>query len=273
MKEIKITPKSGSKIIDFAELRQYRELFYIFVWRDIKIRYKQTAFGIIWVIFQPLINTLIFTILFGKLAKIPSGEIPYSLFVFSGLIFWTFFTSALTHTSDSLVQNEPLIKKIYFPKIILPISSILTTLVDFSINFIIIIIYALCLGFIPRMSIFYILPFCVLITFLTSMGVGLLLSSVNVRYRDIRYILPFFIQLLLYVTPIIYPLSILSPRNRIIMGINPITSVVELFRTVFSPNHLIPTEVLLISIVVSFSLFIIGFLYFNKTEKYIADII
>lgn len=272
-KEIIIRPNDEWKLIDFREIWNYRELLYIFVWRDIKSRYKQTVLGVLWVILQPLITMIIFTIFFGSLAKIQSGNLPYSLFVFCGLIFWTFFSSALSHASDSLVVNESIIKKAYFPRIILPLSSVLTGLLDFLINMVILIFYALILGYVPNYTIVYILPFAVLLTLITSLGLGLFLTSLNVKYRDVRYILPFFIQLLMFITPIIYPLSIVSERNRIIMAINPLASVVEMVRYSFSSTYLVQIGLTIISFLTSLLILAAGLVYFKKTEKFIADIV
>lgn len=273
MTEIIIRPKPAWRLINLGELLRYRELLYIFAWRDIKVRYKQTALGILWVIFQPLMTMLIFTIFFGNLAKIPSGELPYSLFSLCGLVFWTFFSGSLSHASDSMVANESIIKKVYFPKILLPLSSVVISFVDFIINFFLLMIYASILGFIPRLIGVVLFPFGVLITSVTAIGLGLFLSSFNVKYRDVRYILPFFIQILLFLTPIIYPLAIVSERNRIIMAINPMSSVVELSRFVFSAKYIIHPELLIISTVSSIVILLIGLIYFRRTEQFFADIV
>jgi lipopolysaccharide transport system permease protein len=273
MKEIIIRPKPAWMLIDFEELWHYRELLYIFSWRDIKVKYKQTFLGVLWVIFQPLFTTSIFTVFFGNLAKIPSGELPYSLFVLCGLVFWTFFSSAVSHASDSMVANENIIKKVYFPKIILPLSSITTSLVDFFINIIFLFIYALVLGFVPKLLGLVIIPLAIILTSLTAFGLGLLLSSINVKYRDVRYILPFFIQILLFLTPIIYPLTMVGERNKIIMALNPMTSVIESVRFVFSPNYMIRPELIFISVASSILILFISLWYFRRTEQFFADIV
>lgn len=271
--EIIINSKSGKEFLNIQEIWRYRELFYIFTWRDLKVRYKQTILGIIWVVFQPLMTTLIFTVFFGNLAKIPSGKLPYSLFVLCGLVFWTFFSTALTHASDSMVANESIIKKVYFPKIILPFSSILTSFVDFLINFLILLVFAVAIGYYPSIWAVIIFPVAILIASLTSVGIGLLLASINVKYRDVRYILPFFIQILLFLTPVIYPLSIVSDRNKMIMALNPMTSVVEFARVVFYKEWIISPELILISILSSLVIFFIGLWYFRKTQIFFADIV
>lgn len=273
MEQIIIKPKKDWQIIDLKELWKYRELFYIFSWRDIKVRYKQTILGILWVVFQPLVTMIIFTFFFGKMAKIPSGELPYSLFVLCGLVFWTFFSGSLSHAADSLVANEGIIKKVYFPKVLLPLSSIITGFADFFINLILLLIFAIFLGITVRPIGLIIFPLAIFLTSITSMGLGLILSSFNVKYRDVRYILPFFIQILLFVTPIIYPLSIVSSTNRIIMALNPMTSVVEAVRFVFSPTYMLKGELILASFISSVFIFIFGLWYFRKTEDFFADIV
>lgn len=273
MTEITIRPKQAWKLLDIDEIWNFRELLYIFAWRDIKVRYKQTIFGILWVIFQPFVTMTIFTFFFGKMAKIPSGELPYSLFVLCGLVFWTFFSGTISHASDSLVANEGIIKKVYFPKILLPLSSVITGLVDFFINLILLIIFAIFLGITVRPIGLIIFPLAIFLTSITSIGLGLILSSFNVKYRDVRYILPFFIQILLFVTPIIYPLSIVSSTNRIIMALNPMTTVVEAVRFVFSPTYMLRPELVLISLICAILIFIFGLWYFRRTEDFFADIV
>ncbi len=273
MIEIIIRPKQVWKLIDFAEIWNFRELLYIFAWRDIKVRYKQTILGILWVIFQPLVTMVIFTFFFGKMAKIPSGELPYSLFVLCGLVFWNFFSGSLSHASDSLVANEGIIKKVYFPKVLLPLSAVITGFADLFINLILLFIFAIFLGITVHPIGLIIFPLVIFLTSISSMGLGLMLSSFNVKYRDVRYILPFFIQILLFVTPIIYPLSIVSPTNRIIMAVNPMTSVVEAVRFVFSPTYMLKGELIIVSLISSIFIFIFGLWYFRKTEDFFADIV
>src|SRR3989338_1063900 len=271
--KIIIGPHTQEKLIDWKELWRYRELFYILTWRNIKIRYKQTFLGVVWVLFQPLMSTLIFTVFFGKLAKIPSYDIPYSLFVLCGLVFWIFFSSAVTQDSTSMVTNEGIIKKVYFPRIILPLSFVITSFVDFLINLIMLIVYSLILGYIPSIGIFVVIPLGILITFLTASGLGFLLSAIYVKYRDIGYILPFFIQLLLFLSPVIYPLAIVSDTNKKIMAINPMTSVIESVRMVFSRKEFLSINIILISVISCLTVFFIGLWYFKRTEKFFADII
>lgn len=273
MNDIIIRPKKIWSLTDIKEVWQYRDLFYIFAWRDIKVRYKQTTLGVLWVIFQPLITMLIFTVFFGNLAKIPSGKLPYPLFVLIGLIFWNYFSAVLTHASSSMIENENIIKKVYFPKIILPLSSLVTSLVDLGINLVMLSVFGLILGFIPSVLILIAIPFGIVITAMTAGGLGLFLASVNVKYRDVRYILPFFIQILLFLTPVIYSVDNLSVRNKYIMAANPISSVIESIRRIYAGGELIHPSILFISFISAAVILIGGWWYFRKTEQFFADIV
>lgn len=269
--EIVIQPKSKLKLFDFAELWRFRELFLIFTWRDIKVRYKQTVLGIVWVIFQPLATSGIFTLFFGKLAKIPSDGLPYELFIFTGLTLWSFFSSALSSSANSMVENANLIKKVYFPREILPFSSIVTLLVDYGINFIALLLVVFYFGYIPSPLIILVLPIVLLIVILTASGLGFFLSSFNVKYRDVRYILPFFIQLLLFLTPIIYPSSIVRSSFRVLFMMNPLAGAIESLRLVISGSSDINFVYLGMSLLTAAVIFILGIYYFRSTEKFFAD--
>ena len=271
--EVKIKPIRTNVFLNINELWRYRELFYIFAWRDIKVRYKQTILGIAWALLQPITSMFIFTVFFGKLAKIPSDGLPYSLFVLVGLVFWGFFSGTLTHASNSLVENEGIIKKIYFPRLILPLSAIATGLVDFGISFILLLLVAFYFGYIPSFLAIAVIPLGLAIASLGAAGLGLFLAAFNVKYRDVRYILPFFIRTLIFLTPVIYPLSIVGLSNRLIIAINPIAGVIESARQVISGSIIIDYQVLTISAVSSILLFIIGLYYFRSTERFFADII
>ncbi len=261
------------QLVDFAEIWKYRELFWIFAWRDIKVRYKQTFLGAAWAVFQPLVSMLIFTVFFGNFAKVPSDGLPYPLFVLIGLVFWTYFSGSLSHASSSLVENENIVKKVYFPRIILPLSSIVTNLVDFGIAFLMMLILSFFLGYAPNLRALYIFPIGLLITSTTAAGLGLFLSAVNVKYRDVRYILPFFIQMMIFLTPVIYPTTIVRPSNRLIMALNPMTGVIELARSVFKINAVFEWQLFTISLVSACALLLIGLYYFRATERFFADII
>ena len=269
---IVIKSKPKWQIVDLGELWRFRELFYIFTWRDIKVRYKQTVLGIAWVVFQPLFTTFIFTLFFGRLAKIPSGSLPYEVFVLIGLVFWNFFSQAITRASSSFIENVSLLKKVYFPKEILPISAGVTSFVDFIINFFVLLLVGLYFGFWPSIHILYLLPICMFIIMISSSGIGLLLSSINVKYRDVRYILPFFIQLMLFLTPVIYPTSTLRDSIRFFFSFNPMTGVIESMRFAFGGSTYLDYKSLFIAIFVSILFLMIGLVYFRLTERYFADI-
>jgi lipopolysaccharide transport system permease protein len=268
-----ITPTSHNFLAEIKEVVRYKDLFYIFAWRDIKIRYKQTLLGVAWVIFQPLITMAIFTVFFGKLASLPSGNLPYFLFVLIGLVFWNYFANALSHSSNSMIENENIIKKVYFPKLILPLSSVVTFFIDFGINFIVLFLLLIGFGFIPSPLALLIIPLAIGITVLTISGLGFLLSSFNVKYRDVRYILPFFIQLMLFLTPVIYPISVATPLNRFLLTLNPMSGVIESARVVLSGQTNVDFKLLLTSLVLAILIFIVGFAYFKKTERFFADIV
>ena len=267
-----IKPKKTFSFADIKEIWKYKELLYFFSWRDLKVRYKQTAIGVIWAIFQPFITMVVFTVFFGKLAKMPSDGIPYPIFVYTGLLLWQFFSSALSETSNCLISNQSIITKVYFPRLILPISAVLTKLVDFAIASIILIILMAYYNYLPNLTGLLILPLLLFITFTASVGGGLFLASVNVKYRDVRYALPFFIQMMLFVTPVIYPTSI-AGKYSWILALNPMTGVIKAARAAILGNAPINWTLLLISGVTCLIMLIIGVVYFKKTERYFADIV
>lgn len=267
-----IKPKKGLSALDLKEAWRYRELFYFFAWRDLKVRYKQTAIGVLWAVFQPFIAMVVFSVFFGGLAKMPSDNIPYPIFVYVGLLFWQFFSISLSQASGSLVNNKEIITKVYFPRLILPISSILTNFVDFLIASAILIGLMFYYHYLPNLAGLIILPLLLLITFLIAIGLGLFLAAVNVKYRDVRYALPFFIQMMLFVTPVIYPTSILKSYSWI-LALNPMTGVIEAARAAIFGNASINWDLLLISGIVCFLLFVLGLIYFKRTEKYFADLV
>ncbi len=267
-----IRPRKKITLRDFTELVQYRELLYFFTWRDVKVRYKQTMLGVMWAIFQPVITMVVFTIFFGKLAKIPSDNIPYPIFVYVGLLIWQFFSTSLNETSDCLVQNKAIITKVYFPRLLLPFSSVITKFVDFFIASLVLIVLMAYYHYLPNILGLFILPLLLFISFLAASGAGLLLASINVKYRDVRYILPFFIQLLLFMTPVIYPASI-AGKYSWILALNPMTGVIKAAHAAILGNAPINWVLLGISGIISAILFVVGILYFKKTERYFADIV
>jgi lipopolysaccharide transport system permease protein len=267
-----IRPKKIFHLSDLKEIWQYRELLYFFSWRDLKVRYKQTAIGASWAIFQPFITMVVFSVFFGGLAKMPSDNVPYPIFVYVGLLFWQFFSSALADTSNSLVTNQAIITKVYFPRLILPISSVITKFVDFLIAAIILIGLMLYYGYTPNLLGLLILPLLLIITFMAAVGGGLFLAAINVKYRDVRYALPFFIQILLFVTPVIYPASI-AGKYSMFLAINPMMGVIQNARAALLGTAPVNWMLLGISFVACLILLLIGIYVFKKVERYFADIV
>lgn len=272
LKETVIRPKKMFSFEDIRELWRYKELMYFFVWRDLKVRYKQTAIGVAWAVFQPFITMVVFSVFFGGLAKMPSDGVPYPIFVFVGLLFWQFFSSALSDTSSALISNQAIITKVYFPRLILPISSVVTKFIDFAVATIILVGMMMYYGYMPHLSGLLILPVLLIITFMASVGLGLFLASINVKYRDVRYALPFFIQILLFLTPVIYPASI-AGKYSFILALNPMMGVIQGARAALLGTTPINWVLIEISLVGTLLLMIFGVYIFKKTERYFADII
>ena len=267
-----IRPKKLFHLRDLKELWQYRELLYFFTWRDLKVRYKQTMIGVAWAIFQPLITMVVFTVFFGTLAKVPSDNIPYPIFVFTGLLFWQFFSTALSETSNCLIANQAIITKVYFPRLILPLSSVLTKLVDFVIAAIILAVMMAFYGFVPQLSSIIVIPLVLIISFMASIGLGLILAAINVKYRDVRYALPFFIQMLLFVTPVIYPASI-AGKYSYLLALNPMTGAIQSARAALLGTTPVNWELIGISFVACLVLMLAGIYIFKKVERFFADIV
>jgi lipopolysaccharide transport system permease protein len=267
-----IKPKKGWQLIDIKELIEYRDLFYFMVSRDIKVRYKQTVLGGLWAIIQPFFMMIVFTIFFGNLAKVPSDGIPYPVFSYSALVAWTYFATAITNSGNSLIQESTLISKIYFPRMIAPLAPVLAGLLDFVISFIVLIAMMLYYGIYPTAMIAF-LPILVILMMLTASGVGMFLAALNAKYRDIRYTIPFLVQFWMFASPVVYPASLLPEKYHFIYAINPMSGVIEAFRSALLGKVAFPAQMLLISTVVGIVVFMVGALYFKNTERYFADII
>lgn len=266
-----IRPKKVLSMRDLKELWDYKELLYFFVWRDFKVRYKQTIIGIGWAIFQPFMTMVVFSVFFGALLKIPSDGVPYPIFVYTGLLFWQFFSSALSETSNVLISNQSIITKVYFPRLILPLSSVATKLVDFAIASVILVGMMIYYGYTPHLIGLLILPLLLAITFMASVGGGLFLAAINVKYRDVRYILPFFIQILMFLTPVIYPASI-AGKYSWILALNPMMGVIQSARASLLGTAPINWTLIAISFTACSILLAVGIIYFKKVERYFADI-
>lgn len=266
-----LEPKDGWVSLKLGEVWEYRELLYFLVWRDIKVRYKQTALGAAWAIIQPLFTMVVFSLFFGKLGNIPSDGIPYPVFAYAALLPWNFFAQAINESSNSLVGSSNLIRKVYFPRLVIPMAGVLAGLVDFSIAFSVLLILVFYYKVQITMSIL-LFPVFLALALTTALGVGLWLSSLNVKYRDVRFVIPFLTQFWLFATPVAYPSSMLDEPWRTVYGLNPMVGVVEGFRwAILGTNP--PGPMLALSSFVSMLLLISGAFYFRKMEKTFADIV
>ncbi len=269
---IHIKPKKGWQFIDLKELEQYRDLFYFFVVRDIKIKYKQTVLGGLWAIIQPFFSMVIFTLFFGRLAKIPSDGIPYPIFSFSALVAWTYFATTVSTSGNSLVGGANLISKVYFPRLIIPLVPALAGLMDFFIAFVVLIGMMFYYGIYPTVMTL-LAPFLVLLMMFTASGVGLFLSALSAKYRDIKFTIPFLVQIWMFASPVVYPASMIPEKYQFLYALNPMVGVIEGFRSVLLGTVPFPIQMILISTIVSAIMFILGMFYFKQTERYFADII
>jgi len=265
-----IQPTKKLSFIDFKELWRYRELLYVFVKRDVTTKYRQTLIGGGWAIIQPLMTMVVFSFFFGKLAKMPSDGVPYPIFSYAGLLLWTYFSSAVSGAANSMVSAGSLITKVYFPRIIVPLATTLQGMVDYAVAGVILLFLMLYYQTPVTIGLFG-LPIIVLITWLLASGLGFILAAVNVKFRDVRFVVPFFIQLLLYVTPVIYPASV-ADRFRLILILNPMTGLIETHRALILSQP-IPWDSLGISALLTVILFVAGAFYFRKVEKGFADVI
>jgi len=267
-----IEPKKGWVPVDLKEIWDYRELLYFLTKRDIKVRYKQTILGGLWAIIQPVFTMIVFTIFFGRLAKVPSEGIPYPIFVYAGLLPWTYFANAVSASGNSLVGSANLITKIYFPRLIVPASASLAGLLDFFIAMLILCVLMIYYQFIPGIGIL-LFPFLVALTFLCAVGAGLWLSALNVQYRDIRYAIPFLIQIWMFVSPVIYPVSMVDEKYQWILALNPMGGVINAYRASILGHMPIDWSLLGISTVIIMMIFLSGLYYFRRMERIFADVV
>ncbi len=267
-----IAPPSGWIDLNLRELWDYRELLYFFVWRDLKVRYKQTAIGAAWAVLQPFLTMVVFSLFFGRLARIPSDGLPYPIFYYSALLPWMYFAGALQNATNAMVENERVITKVYFPRLLLPLAAVVSGLVDFAIGFVVFLGMLLYYGIAPGPA-FALLPFFLLLAVLTALAVGLWLSALNAVYRDVRYVLPFLIQFWMFASPVAYPASLIPERWRWLYGLNPMAGVIEGFRWALAgrgePSGLLLTA----SFVALLLLAAGGVAYFQKMEATIADVV
>ena len=266
-----IRPSSGWVPINFRDLWAYRELLYFLTWREIKVRYKQTALGFAWAIIQPFMMMVVFTLFFGNLAKIPSEGIPYPLFNYAALLPWILFAEGLTRSSMSMIQNVNLVQKVYCSRLIMPLAGILSPLVDFAIAFTILVGMMFYYGYPPIVTMLW-LPAFIMLALMTSLGVGLWLSAINVKYRDVRYVIPFLVQLWLFASPVVYSSSLLPQKYQAIYGLNPMSGVIEGFRWALLGTEP-PGSLIAISVIIIIVILISGAFYFRRNEKTFADVI
>ena len=267
-----LKPSKGLLSLKLGDVWEYRELLYFLVWRDVKVRYKQTALGAAWAILQPVMTMLVFSVFFGRLAKVPSDGVPYPVFAFTALLPWQLFAYALSESSNSLVSNQNLITKVYFPRLVIPIAGVLAGLVDFAISFAVLLGLMWYYGIAPTPAI-ALLPLFVLFAIVTALAVGLWLSALNVKYRDVRYTIPFLTQFWMFATPVAYPASLVPERWRALYGLNPMAGVVEGFRWALLGKEHSPGPLLAVSIVAVALLLVGGLIYFKKTEALFADLV
>src|SRR5579863_2805678 len=269
---MRITPPTRWWILPFGELWDFRELVYFFVWRDIKIRYKQTAIGAAWAVLQPLLTMLIFSLFFGRLAHIPSEGLPYPIFYYSALLPWMYFAAALQSATNTIVENQRLITKVYFPRLILPISSVLSGLVDFGVSFLMFVAMMIYYGIRPSAAMLW-LPVFLLLAVLTALGVGLWLAALNALYRDVRYVLPFLVQFWMFASPVAYPSALVPVKWRGLYGLNPMAGVIEGFRWALT-GHGQPPGVLMAASSAAVGLLVLGgLIYYHAVEGKIADVV
>lgn len=260
-----------NKLINWQEIWQYRDLFFFLVWRDVKTRYAQSVLGVGWAIIQPVFSMIVFTIIFGNLARVDSEGVPYAIFSFTALVPWTFFSSSLASASGSLINSKNLLTKIYFPRLVIPLSPVIGKLIDFGISLLILVGLMFWYGVIPTIWTLM-LPVFIIMMMLTSAGVGMWLTALSIQYRDIRYGAEFFIQLLMYGSPVIYATSIIPEKYQIIYALNPMVGVIEGFRAALLGTRAMPWNLIGIGSLMAIAFFLSGALYFRSMERYFADV-
>ena len=268
----RIRPSGGWISLNLRESWEYRELIYFFVWRDLKVRYRQTILGVSWAVLQPFLTMVILSLFFGRLAKIPSDGLPYPVFSYAALVPWTFFANSLTTASNSIISSSNMLKKIYFPRMTLPIAAVLSGLVDLFLALLVLLGMMLVYGLVPTANVLW-LPALLLLTLVTSLGASLWLSAMNVQFRDVRYAVPFLIQAWMFATPVAYPSSLLSEPWKTVYGLNPMAGVVEGSRWALLGTDTAPGLIILVSTLVAVALLLSGAYYFRRMEKSFADIV
>jgi lipopolysaccharide transport system permease protein len=270
-REVLIAPSRGLPSLGLHEIALYRELLYFLVWRDVKVRYKQTALGVAWAVLQPLLTVFVFTIFFGHVAGIKTGDIPYALFSLSGMIPWLFFANGVTFASNSVVQNVNLVTKVYFPRLVIPIASVLGNIPDLAIGFVLLLIVMAVYGFAPTVAILAV-PLVLLLVFAVALGVSLWLSALSVEFRDVRYVVPLLIQVWLLASPVAYSLANVSTKWEAVLGLNPMTGALGLFRWAMLGSAAPPATTIAVSCAVTIVTLVTGAYYYRVMERKFADI-
>ena len=266
----RLEPPSGWLELHLQEVWQYRELLYFFVWRNVKVRYKQTTIGVIWVVLQPLMTMGVFTVFFGRLAKLPSDGLPYPVFYFAALVPWTYFSTALQNCTSVIVENQHLITKVYFPRLVLPLSAVISGLVDFAVGFVVLLVVTAIYGITPTLAVLW-LPILLLLAVLTALGVGLWMSALNAVYRDVRYVVPFLIQFWMFASPVAYPSSLVPQRWRWLYGLNPMAGVIDGFRSALTGQRVAPGPLMLASASAVMLVLLSGLFFFQRMEGTVVD--
>ena len=269
---LRITPPSRWWVIPFGELWNFRELLYFFVWRDIKVRYKQTAIGAAWAVLQPFLTMLVFSLFFGRLAHIPSEGLPYPIFYYSALLPWMYFATAMQSATNVVVEQQRVITKIYFPRVVLPIASVMAGLLDFAISFAVFLVLMASYHIVPTSAVVW-LPLFTLLAMLTALGVGLWLSALNAMYRDVRFVVPFLVQFWMFASPVVYPTSLVPAKWRWLYGLNPMVGVIEGFRWALTGRAEPPSILLAASSLAVVLLVLSGLVYYHAVEGTIADVV
>lgn len=269
---VRIAPSGAWKPLALRELWEYRELLYFLAWRDFNVRYKQTVLGIAWALIQPLLAMVVFTVFFGKLARMPSGGVPYPIFSYAALVPWTFFANALSQCANSMLRDAGLVSKVYFPRLVVPLASVLAGVVDFGLAFAVLLGMMAFYGFVPTAGILWV-PLLALLALGSALGVGLWLSALSVQYRDVRYVVPFLVQMWFFATPVVYPTTLVPGAWRVLFGLNPMAGVVEGFRWALLGTHSRPGPMVLVSALVVLALLVSGAFYFRRMERTFADLI
>jgi lipopolysaccharide transport system permease protein len=271
MYRIIIEPRSGFRLVDWKELLEYKDLFYFLVWKDIKVLYKQTILGFLWAILRPLLSMFIFTIVFGKMAKMPSDGVPYPIFTYTALVPWIYFSTAMMRSTQSLVTNAHILTKVYFPRIIIPLTPVLAGLIEFIIAMSILALFMLFYGICPNANIIF-LPYLITLMILTSAGIGMCLSAMAVQYRDVAQAIQFLAQILMYAAPVVWPVSLIPEQYQVLYGLYPMVGVIEGFRAALLGTTAMPWSLILMGTIMALVVFITGAFYFRRMERNFADV-